>query len=42
VAFWGVPEWERSARGTEIAEALLRRTSPAETTLAPVLQALRA
>ncbi|MEU6479288.1 AAA family ATPase [Streptomyces sp. NPDC047017] len=41
-AFWGVPEWERSARGTEMAEALLRRTSPAETTLAPVLQAMRA
>ncbi|MFF4017256.1 AAA family ATPase [Streptomyces sp. NPDC001843] len=41
-AFWGVPEWERSTRGAEIAEALLRRTSPAETTLAPVLQALRA
>ncbi|MFI5689301.1 AAA family ATPase [Streptomyces sp. NPDC051636] len=41
-AFWGVPEWERSTRGAETAEALLRRTSPAETTLAPVLQALRA
>ncbi|MCF3137326.1 AAA family ATPase [Streptomyces olivochromogenes] len=42
VAFWGVPEWERSTRGVESAEALLRRTSLAETTLAPVLQALRA
>ncbi|MFE0516041.1 AAA family ATPase, partial [Streptomyces sp. NPDC058964] len=42
VAFWGVPDWERAPRGVESAEALLRRTSLAETTLAPVLQALRA
>lgn len=41
-AFWGVPEWERSTRAVESAEALLRRTSLAESTLAPVLQALRA
>ncbi|MFJ3232147.1 AAA family ATPase [Streptomyces sp. NPDC086787] len=41
-AFWGVPDWERATRGVEGAEALLRRTSLAETTLAPVLQALRA